>query len=165
MVFKGVHYEMEVLCNGLYWIVQTTDVAHEGDRVGLKFGPDDIHIMHKLFDDVTNHLTGEVVEEDVIRFLGITFERPGLGLPVGSKVQLTVNPKEIELVSDDHSDIVLYLESLIYKGSYNEMLFYTEEDGYLLVHSENEEQVGTDLGLKFDFHKIQIKPLSKEARG
>ncbi|EEG28757.1 polyamine ABC transporter, ATP-binding protein [[Clostridium] methylpentosum DSM 5476] len=165
VVFKGVHYEMEVLCNGLYWIVQTTDVAHEGDRVGLKFGPDDIHIMHKLFDDVTNHLTGEVVEEDVIRFLGITFERPGLGLPVGSKVQLTVNPKEIELVSDDHSDIVLYLESLIYKGSYNEMLFYTEEDGYLLVHSENEEQVGTDLGLKFDFNKIQIKPLSKEARG
>ena len=37
-------------------------------------------------------------------------------------------------------------------------------DDYLLVHSENEEEVGTDLGLKFDFDKIQITPAEEKTQ-
>lgn len=164
VIFKGVHYEIEVLCNNLYWLIHTTDIAQVGDRIGLQFGPDDLHIMNRLFEDTTNYITGTVESPDSISFMGITFEREGLSLAPGSKVTLTVNPRDIKLVSEDHSDIVLYLETLIYKGSYNEMLFYYEEDeSSVLVYSDMDEQVGTDLGLKFDFDKIEIKPLSQEA--
>ena len=140
----------------------TTEFAQVGDHVGLKFGPDDLHIMRKMFEDTTNHLEGEVVREDTISFLGIEFMRKNLGLPVGTKLNLTINPRDITLVSEDHCDVVLYLETLIYKGAYNEMLFYSETDGSILVYSEYDEQVGTDLGLKFDFDKIVVTPLHEE---
>ena len=158
-MFKGVHYEIEVSASGIHWIIHTTRSANIGDEVGLYFGPDEIHIMRKMFEGTTNQIPATVEEENTVSFLGISFVRQDLNLPVGSRVILTISPKDIQLVSADHSDLVLYLESLIYKGAYNEMLFYLEDmDDYLLVHSENEEQVGTDLGLKFDFDRVQITP-------
>ena len=47
VVFKGVHYEMMIVSDDFTWMVHSTDHAPEGARVGLSFGPDDIHIMAK----------------------------------------------------------------------------------------------------------------------
>ena len=47
VVFKGVHYEMHVDCNGTIWRVQSTDFTPAGATVGLKITPEDIHIMHR----------------------------------------------------------------------------------------------------------------------
>lgn len=155
VVFKGVHYEMTIDCEGLKWLVQSTDSAQIGSKVGLKFDPFDIHIMNKLFPYASNYLKGMVVDENTIEFLGIRFERENLGLPVDTEVNLTISPKDIEVVSEDHSDKIVYLESMIYKGAYNEFIVYTEGE-QLLFHSQNDEQVATDIGIKINFDNIVI---------
>ncbi len=155
VVFKGVHYEMTIDCEGLKWLVQSTDSAQIGSKVGLKFDPFDIHIMNKLFPYASNYLKGIVVDENTIEFLGIRFERENLGLPVDTEVNLTISPKDIEVVSEDHSDKIVYLESMIYKGAYNEFIVYTEGE-QLLFHSQNDEQVATDIGIKINFDNIVI---------
>lgn len=48
VIFKGVHYEMLIDAYDYRWIVHSTKAADKGASVGLSFGPDDIHIMHKL---------------------------------------------------------------------------------------------------------------------
>ena len=155
VVFKGVHYEMTIDCEGLKWLVQSTDSAQIGSKVGLKFDPFDIHIMNKLFPYASNYLKGMVVDENTVEFLGIRFERQNLGLPVDTEVNLTISPKDIEVVSEDHSDKIVYLESMIYKGAYNEFIVYTEGE-QLLFHSQNDEQVATDIGIKINFDNIVI---------
>lgn len=47
LIFKGVHYEMEVLANGHEWLVHSTDLSPVGAMVGIKVDPFDIHIMNK----------------------------------------------------------------------------------------------------------------------
>lgn len=47
LIFKGVHYEMEVMANGFEWLVQST-VAHTvGTPVSLRVDPFNIQIMNK----------------------------------------------------------------------------------------------------------------------
>ncbi len=48
VIFKGVHYEMLIDAYDYRWMVHSTKAADKGASVGLSFGPDDIHIMHKL---------------------------------------------------------------------------------------------------------------------
>ena len=48
VTFKGVHYEMEVDVDGFLWLIQSTKAAEAGSLIGMSFGPDDIHIMHKM---------------------------------------------------------------------------------------------------------------------
>ena len=47
VIFKGVHWEMDILANGYEFLVHSTDMAPIGTTVGLTLTPDDIHIMFK----------------------------------------------------------------------------------------------------------------------
>ncbi len=47
LIFKGVHYEMEVTANGFEWLVHSTRLYPVGTRVGIRVDPFNIQIMHK----------------------------------------------------------------------------------------------------------------------
>ena len=47
LIFKGVHYEMEVMANNYEWLVHSTDMVPVGTTVGIKVDPFDIQIMKK----------------------------------------------------------------------------------------------------------------------
>ena len=47
LIFKGVHYEMEVMANGYEWLVHSTDCFPVGTKVGISVDPFDIQIMNK----------------------------------------------------------------------------------------------------------------------
>ncbi len=47
VTFKGVHYEIIVDVGGFKWMIQTTDFAKVGKKIGLIIKPDEIHVMKK----------------------------------------------------------------------------------------------------------------------
>lgn len=47
LIFKGVHYELDVMANGYEWLVHTTKHVPLGSKVGIKVDPFNIQIMHK----------------------------------------------------------------------------------------------------------------------
>ncbi|NMA85152.1 MAG: ABC transporter ATP-binding protein [Epulopiscium sp.] len=50
VVFKGVHYEMQIQAKDHVWLVHSTLMEPAGSRVGLQILPNDIHIMAKEVD-------------------------------------------------------------------------------------------------------------------
>lgn len=47
-VFKGVHYEMEIIGDGFSMMAQSTLFTQVGDIVGINIIPDNIHVMRKM---------------------------------------------------------------------------------------------------------------------
>ena len=47
LIFKGVHYEMEIMANGFEWLVHSTTLFPVGKEVGIKVDPFNIQIMNK----------------------------------------------------------------------------------------------------------------------
>lgn len=47
LIFKGVHYEMEVTANGYEWLVHSTGMFPVGTKVGIDVDPYNIQIMNK----------------------------------------------------------------------------------------------------------------------
>lgn len=47
LIFKGVHYEMEVTAKGFEWLVHSTGMFPVGTEVGIKVDPFNIQIMNK----------------------------------------------------------------------------------------------------------------------
>ena len=47
LIFKGVHYEMEVEAGGFTWLVHSTKMYPVGTNVGIKVDPFNIQIMNK----------------------------------------------------------------------------------------------------------------------
>jgi spermidine/putrescine ABC transporter ATP-binding subunit len=44
-------YDITFATQGREYKVETVNPIEEGDRIGLKFGPDDIHVMHKMVNE------------------------------------------------------------------------------------------------------------------
>lgn len=51
VIFKGVHYEIEVKEGNNAWIIHSTKLAEKDSTVGLDIHPEDIHIMRKVSYD------------------------------------------------------------------------------------------------------------------
>lgn len=47
VTFKGVHFEIIADVQGFKWMIQSTDIQHVGDKIGLYIEPDAFHIMKK----------------------------------------------------------------------------------------------------------------------
>lgn len=47
LIFKGVHYEMEVMAGGFEWLVHSTVMQPVGQAVGIRVNPFNIQIMNK----------------------------------------------------------------------------------------------------------------------
>lgn len=47
LIFKGVHYEMEVTACGREWLVQSTKMHPVGEQVSIHVDPFNIQIMNK----------------------------------------------------------------------------------------------------------------------
>ncbi len=47
VIFKGVHYEIEVKDENHTWILHNTKHAEIGSKIGLSLDPESIHIMKK----------------------------------------------------------------------------------------------------------------------
>ncbi|HIR94021.1 MAG TPA: ABC transporter ATP-binding protein [Candidatus Egerieimonas intestinavium] len=47
LIFRGVHYEMDVEAGGYTWLVHSTDMVPVGEEVGIWVDPFDIQIMNK----------------------------------------------------------------------------------------------------------------------
>lgn len=50
VVFKGVHYEISVEQGGFDWIIHSTQSQNIGQLIGMKIGPEEIHIMKRMRD-------------------------------------------------------------------------------------------------------------------
>ena len=47
VIFKGVHFEMHVECEGREWLIHSTQASQPGELIGMNIGPDEIHIMSR----------------------------------------------------------------------------------------------------------------------
>ncbi len=47
IIFKGTFYDTFVDVGGFKWLIQTTDIHHVGDQIGISLDPDAIHVMKK----------------------------------------------------------------------------------------------------------------------
>jgi spermidine/putrescine transport system ATP-binding protein len=47
IMFKGVHYEIEVLADNTKWLIHNTKHVGVGENIGIDIYPEDIHIMRK----------------------------------------------------------------------------------------------------------------------
>ncbi len=152
VVFKGVHFEMTVDVNGYKWLVHSTQSSNVGEKAGLYIAPADIHIMNRLIPNTTNEVTAKVVDEDtvIISDEKITFEGKFESREEDYEITLEFSPESITVVPEGEGDLDVYLESVIYKGSYNEIIAEDDSGFKWLIKSQQDEQVGSMAAIKLN---------------
>lgn len=164
--FKGVHYEMSVICGKCEILIHSTKSAEIGSKIGMKVIPFNIQIMNKLLPFYNNEIEAEVkysnkdenyfefeLENNTITVYEHSFDE-------GTKLKITLSPSALSLAGDGIGDLKdVYIESVVYKGEHNEIILESDERKWLML-SDTDEQVATYVPLKFDFSKASFEVIN-----
>ena len=165
-VFKGVHYEMSVLCGKCEILVHSTKSAEIGSTVGMSVIPFNIQIMNKLLPFYNNSFDAKVsyanesenyfefkLEDETVTVKNRCF-------PEGTVLRITLPPSALSIAGDGEGDLNdVYIESVVYKGEHNEIILESDERRWLML-SDIDEQVATYVPLHFDFSRAEFKVLA-----
>ncbi|MBQ5761245.1 MAG: ABC transporter ATP-binding protein [Ruminococcus sp.] len=111
----------------------------------------------------SNIIDGTMIEDKLVKFLGVKFECVDVGFGSNKPVDVVLRPEDVILVDPQDSELKGVVTSLIFKGVHYEMDVMA--NGYeLLVHSTKMLPVGTQVGVCVDPENIQImnKPASED---
>lgn len=162
-IFKGVHYEMVVLCQGYEFVVQDYHAFEAGTEVGLLVKPHDIHIMKK--ERLCNSFDGKLLDETHVEFLGCTFECAPVDLqqvPLG-EVQVEVDFDKIDL-QDDAEDGALTgeVKFILYKGNHYHLTVWSDWDENVFVDTNDVWDDGDHVGISIAPEDIRVRVKREE---
>ncbi|MDE5617949.1 MAG: ABC transporter ATP-binding protein, partial [Clostridia bacterium] len=168
VLFRGVHYEMECLCNGYTLIIHNVDEFAVGSTVGLCVDPNDIHIMRKekefnAFDAVftandkveicgaqfkcaPDRLIDSCVYDSDADIATIGGEEVALK---GRQVRLRVDFDKIEIEDDENNaPLAGNIESMIYNGKSYIVSIMTDAGVAVLADTEYLWDKGDRVGVR-----------------
>ena len=154
-IFKGVHYEMTVLCNGYEFLVQDYHSFEVGSEVGLLVKPVDIHIMKK--ERTCNTFEGKVIDATHVEFLGTTFECAPTDIAHGSKVTVEVDFNKVTL-QDNEKDGALTgeIKFILYKGDHYHLTVWSDWDENVFVDTNDVWDDGDRVGISIPPDEIRV---------
>ena len=158
-IFKGVHYEMVVLCGNYEIIVQDYHAFEAGSEVGLLIKPFDIHIMKK--ERTCNTFEGRMIDASHVEFLGCEFECTPVDMSDTSKdrehVQVEVDFHKVVL-QDDEEDGTLTgeVKFILYKGNHYHLTVLSDWDENVFVDTNDVWDDGDRVGITIRPEDIRI---------
>ena len=162
VVFKGVHFEMQVKCENCQWLIHSTVAQKVGDRIGMRVDPFNIHIMPKMFFLPHNEIYTEVYYSDkennttTILIEGNEVTIPDTYHEEGVSLKIVLPPDALYIAGDGIGDLdEVYIESVIWKGEHNEIILESDDRKWLM-QSDTDEQVATYVPICFDFSKAVV---------
>ena len=157
VVFKGIHYEITVLCGETEIVIQSIKNAVVGETIGIEIEPDGIHLIENNL--TTNEFDGIITKHNTVQFGDGEFECDLTQLYPGSKIVddtlVDANGEEIDVVDTEVKVFVpLYgciemsdnaeeggatghIISLIYKGDHYQYIVRTENEHDFILDDED----------------------------
>lgn len=156
VTFKGIHYEITVECGKYELVIQSTKYAEPGSEIGMKIGPEEIHVMQSESSD--SIFDGVITKNNTVSFADGEFEcdvtqlYPGSHLdeegyiittegekidPEGIEVEVNI-PVSATSMSDDPEagGTCGNIISLIYKGDHYKYIVRTKNEEDFVVDDE-----------------------------
>ena len=162
-IFKGVHYEMVVLCHGYEFVVQDYHAFEAGTEVGMLVKPFDIHIMKK--ERICNTFEGKLIDETHVEFLGCEFECAPVDL---QKVQLgdvlvDVDFGKINLLDNAEDGMLTgQVKFILYKGNHYHLTVWSDWDENVFVDTNDVWDDGDRVGISIAPEDIRVRVKQEE---
>lgn len=162
-IFKGVHYEMIVLCHGYEFVVQDYHAFESGTEVGLRVKPQDIHIMKK--ERLCNVFSGKLLDETHVEFLGCEFECSPVDLRKFALGEVTVEVDfdKVNLLDNAEDGILTgEVKFILYKGNHYHLTVWSDWDENVFVDTHDVWDDGDHVGISIAPEDIRIRAKQEE---
>lgn len=109
----------------------------------------------------SNIVSGTMVEDYKVRFVGKEFECSDAGITPGEKIEIVIRPEDLELTSVEKGKLVVNIDTQLFRGVHYEIIGYDKDGNEWMIHSTKRAEIGTDVGLHFGPQDIHVMRLGE----
>lgn len=155
-IFKGEHYDMDVLASEYEFSVRSVNGYEIGKEVNLSVAPQDIHIMKKM--KIINEFITEI-EDERVKICGGNFEAVTQDFEIGQRAKAKIQFDKV-IIHDDESDGVIggNISGILYKGTYYQVTIDTDDDNQIFADTPYEWDMGDRVGISVLAADILLEP-------
>ncbi|MFD2728663.1 ABC transporter ATP-binding protein [Enterococcus camelliae] len=139
---------------------------------------DEIFVMNKgkivqsgtpvdIYDEPINHfvasfvgesniVNGTMIEDNVVQFVGKTFDCVDGGMKPNESVEVVIRPEDLSLTTVDKGKLVVRVDTQLFRGVHYEIICYDEQENEWMVHSTRKAVEGSQIGLAFEPEDIHV---------
>lgn len=177
VIFKGIHYEITVICGKNEVVIQSVNAPKVGEFVGLQVDPDNIHIM--ATGDSTNYFMADIRPDFRLEFNGKHLDTSVTAIisgssrredgmlvnslgdaidPARTKIMIGIHPKDITMTDQIEEGLIDgYISNLVYKGDHYSYVIHTEIGQDFVVDDEYLWNMNDHVGLIMPVEKMTFK--------
>lgn len=139
---------------------------------------DEVFVMNKgkivqsgtpvdIYDEPINHfvasfvgesniVNGTMIEDNVVQFVGKTFDCVDGGMKPNESVEVVIRPEDLSLTTVDKGKLVVRVDTQLFRGVHYEIICYDEQENEWMVHSTRKAVEGSQIGLAFEPEDIHV---------
>jgi spermidine/putrescine transport system ATP-binding protein len=115
-------------------------------------------INHFVADFVgeSNIVAGEMVEDNLVKFVGKEFECVDGGMRPNEPVEVVLRPEDLTLTTPEKGKLVVTVDTQLFRGVHYEMNCIDADGNEWMVHSTKKAKKGSQVGLSFEPEDIHV---------
>jgi spermidine/putrescine transport system ATP-binding protein len=104
----------------------------------------------------SNIVTGKMIKDQLVEFVGKRFECVDSGFQPNESVEIVIRPEDLEITTTERGKLRVKVDSQLFRGVHYEISSYDQDGNEWLVHSTKKAVVGEEIGLYFDPEAIHV---------
>ncbi|WP_277630431.1 ABC transporter ATP-binding protein [Atopococcus tabaci] len=136
------------------FVMKEGEIVQSGTPVDIYDEPINRYVAD--FIGESNIVEGTMVEDYRVAFGGKVFECVDGGMRPNERVEVVVRPEDLILTSPGRGNLVVKIDTQLFRGVHYEIIGYDEEGNEWMVHSTRRAIVGEQVGLSFEPQDIHV---------
>ena len=104
----------------------------------------------------SNIVAGEMVEDNLVKFVGKIFECVDGGMRPNEPVEVVLRPEDLTLTTPEQGKLVVTVDTQLFRGVHYEMNCIDADGNEWMVHSTKKAKKGSKVGLYFEPEDIHV---------
>ncbi|RDI39901.1 ABC transporter ATP-binding protein [Falsibacillus pallidus] len=104
----------------------------------------------------SNIVSGKMVNDYLVEFVGKQFECVDKGLQANESIEIVIRPEDLEITKPEQGKLEVRVDSQLFRGVHYEICGFDDAGNEWLVHSTKKAVVGTKIGLYFEPEAIHV---------
>lgn len=136
------------------FVMNKGHIVQSGSPVDIYDEP----INHFVADFVgeSNIVSGTMIEDNLVEFVGKRFECVDGGMRPNEPVEVVLRPEDLTITSAEKGKLKVKVDTQLFRGVHYEIICYDEDQNEWMVHSTRKAKEGAEVGLAFEPEDIHV---------
>lgn len=153
-IFVTHDQEEALAMSDIIFVMNKGKIVQSGTPVDIYDEP----ISHFVADFVgeSNIVSGTMIEDNLVEFVGKRFECVDGGMRPNEPVEVVLRPEDLSITTVDRGKLVVKVDTQLFRGVHYEIICYDEDGNEWMVHSTRKAKEGSQVGLYFEPEDIHV---------